>query len=158
MPIFARIHGPGRWLEALPFDSFELWLDGMNLITDCGAYLYTASREWRNRFRSTAFHNVVQIDDTELNRFLSPDNLWQLRDDARHDDHGADGDILKDHRHAFIFDFFGHLLGSWSEVMELVCWRYVHLKSVAPFKSSRNRLSAGYSVITRFKPAENKAS
>ncbi len=39
--------------------SLEVWLDGMNLVTDCGAYLYTASREWRNRFRSTAFHNVV---------------------------------------------------------------------------------------------------
>jgi len=62
---------------------FELWLDGMNLVTDCGAYLYTASREWRNRFRSTAFHNVVQVDGEELNRFSSPDNLWQLRDDAR---------------------------------------------------------------------------
>jgi len=63
--------------------SFELWLDGMNLITDCGAYLYTASREWRNRFRSTAFHNVVQVDGEELNRFISPDQLWQLHDDAR---------------------------------------------------------------------------
>jgi len=63
--------------------SFELWLDGMNLVTDCGAYLYTASREWRNRFRSTAFHNVVQIDDEELNRFVSFDNLWQFQDDAR---------------------------------------------------------------------------
>jgi hypothetical protein len=62
---------------------FELWLDGMNLVTDCGAYLYTASREWRNRFRSTAFHNVVQVDDEELNRFISPDHLWQLHDDAR---------------------------------------------------------------------------
>ena len=51
--------------------SFELWLDGMNLVTDCGAYLYTASREWRNRFRSTAFHNVVQVDGEELNRFIS---------------------------------------------------------------------------------------
>ena len=59
--------------------SFELWLDGINLVTDCGAYLYTASREWRNRFRSTAFHNVVQVDDEELNRFLVPDNLWQLQ-------------------------------------------------------------------------------
>ncbi|MEP7309726.1 MAG: alginate lyase family protein [Acidobacteriota bacterium] len=62
---------------------FELWLDGTNFVTDCGAYLYTASREWRNRFRSTAFHNVVQVDDEELNRFLVPDNLWQLQDDAR---------------------------------------------------------------------------
>jgi uncharacterized heparinase superfamily protein len=66
--------------------SFELWLDGMNLVTDCGAYLYTASREWRNRFRSTAFHNVVQVDGEELNRFISPDHLWQLRDDARPQD------------------------------------------------------------------------
>jgi len=61
----------------------EVWLNGHDVITDCGAYLYTASREWRNKFRSTAFHNVVQIDDEELNRFISPDNLWQLRDDAR---------------------------------------------------------------------------
>src|SRR4029077_13276749 len=63
--------------------SFELWLDGTNFVTDCGAYLYTASRDWRNRFRSTAFHNVVQVDDEELNRFFIPDNLWQLHDDAR---------------------------------------------------------------------------
>jgi hypothetical protein len=63
--------------------SLEVWLDGMNLVTDCGAYLYTASREWRNRFRSTAFHNVVQVDDEELSRLISPDHLWQLRDDAR---------------------------------------------------------------------------
>ena len=63
--------------------SVEIWLDGLNLVSDCGAYLYTASREWRNRFRSTAFHNVVQVDGEELNRFISPDHLWQLRDDAR---------------------------------------------------------------------------
>jgi hypothetical protein len=62
---------------------FELWLDSANLLTDCGAYLYTASREWRNRFRSTAFHNVVQVDGEELNRFISEDRLWQLHDDAR---------------------------------------------------------------------------
>jgi hypothetical protein len=63
--------------------SIEVWLDGVNLVSDCGAYLYTASREWRNRFRGTAFHNVVQIDDEELNRLVSPDQLWQLCDDAR---------------------------------------------------------------------------
>jgi hypothetical protein len=63
--------------------SLEVWLDGMNLVSDCGAYLYTSSREWRNRFRSTAFHNVVQVDGEELSRLVSPDHLWQLRDDAR---------------------------------------------------------------------------
>jgi hypothetical protein len=63
--------------------SFELFLDGINVVTDCGAYLYTASREWRNRFRSTAFHNTVQVDDEELNRFIGPDALWQLHYDAK---------------------------------------------------------------------------
>ena len=62
--------------------SFELVLDGMPIVTDCGAYLYTASREWRNRFRSTAFHATIQIDDEEVNRFIGPDALWQLGDDA----------------------------------------------------------------------------
>jgi hypothetical protein len=63
--------------------SLEIWLAGMNLVSDCGAYLYTASRDWRNRFRSTAFHNVLQVDGEELNRLISPDHLWHLRDDAR---------------------------------------------------------------------------
>lgn len=62
--------------------SFELVLDGVPLVTDCGAYLYTASREWRNKFRSTAFHNTVQVDDEEMNRFVGADMLWQLRNDA----------------------------------------------------------------------------
>src|SRR5205085_6199685 len=62
--------------------SFELWMNGANWITDCGAYLYTASREWRNRFRSTSFHNTVQIDGEEVNRFIGPDALWQLQYDA----------------------------------------------------------------------------
>jgi hypothetical protein len=62
--------------------SFELFMLGHNLITDCGAYLYTASRQWRNAFRSTAFHNTVQVDGEELNRFVGPDALWQLRYDA----------------------------------------------------------------------------
>src|SRR4030095_12044328 len=44
---------------------FELWLNGHPVVTDCGAYLYTASREWRNAFRSTAFHNARQSDRAE---------------------------------------------------------------------------------------------
>ena len=62
--------------------SFELVLDGMPIVTDCGAYLYTASREWRNRFRSTAFHASIEVDGEEVNRFIGPDFLWMLRDDA----------------------------------------------------------------------------
>lgn len=62
--------------------SFELYLNGFNVVTDCGAYLYTASPEWRNRFRSTAFHNSVEVDGEEVNRFLGPNALWQLHHDA----------------------------------------------------------------------------
>src|SRR5262249_56054240 len=56
--------------------SFELFLNGFNVVTDCGAYLYTASREWRNLFRGTAFHNGVQVDGQEGNPFLGPDPPW----------------------------------------------------------------------------------
>ncbi|PYR15190.1 MAG: hypothetical protein DMF94_32595 [Acidobacteria bacterium] len=79
--------------------SFELFLNGLNVVSDCGAYLYTASREWRNRFRSTAFHNVAQVDGEELNRFVGEDALWQLRDDAHpvgaRWDAGPDGDYFR---------------------------------------------------------------
>jgi heparinase II/III-like protein len=62
--------------------SFELFLGGMNVVTDCGAYAYTGSRQWRNRFRGTAFHNTLQVDGEELNRFVDDDELWRLRYDA----------------------------------------------------------------------------
>jgi len=63
--------------------SFEATIDGVNLISDCGAYLYTADYRERNNFRSTAYHNTPQIDGEEINRFLRPDLLWTLRNDAR---------------------------------------------------------------------------
>ncbi|MCK9294002.1 MAG: heparinase II/III family protein [Desulfobulbaceae bacterium] len=63
--------------------SFEAVLDNVHLVTDCGAYLYTASYEWRNRFRSTAFHNTASIDNEEQNRFIRPDYLWHLHNDAK---------------------------------------------------------------------------
>ena len=42
---------------------------------------------------------------------------------ASHDNHGADGDVLKDHRHTFVLGIFGHGLGLRAEVVEEVCWR-----------------------------------
>jgi uncharacterized heparinase superfamily protein len=63
--------------------SFEAMLDGVHLVTDCGAYVYTASARERNIFRSTASHNTPQIDAEELNRFIRWDYLWTLHDDAK---------------------------------------------------------------------------
>jgi len=62
--------------------SYEWHGLGRPLLTDSGAYVYTASLEWRNRFRSTSSHNTVRIDGEEINRIPSPIALWSLRNDA----------------------------------------------------------------------------
>lgn len=76
--------------------SFEATLMGVSLITDCGAYLYSADPTWRNDFRSTGFHNTPVIGGEEQNRFVHPDFLWSLHDDAepdvRHWSSGVDED------------------------------------------------------------------
>jgi len=65
--------------------AFEAMLDGVHLVSDSGAYLYTADYRQRNAFRSTAYHNTPQIDDEEIYRFVRPDYLWVLHNDARAD-------------------------------------------------------------------------
>lgn len=62
--------------------SFEAVLEGERLITDCGAYVYTASAKDRNLFRSTAYHNTPQVDGQEMNRFIAWNALWTLHYDA----------------------------------------------------------------------------
>lgn len=62
--------------------SFEAALRGQTLIVDCGSFVYTASKVERNRFRSTASHNTPAIDGQEINRFVAPENLWNLHYDA----------------------------------------------------------------------------
>lgn len=62
--------------------SFEVALAGVHLVTDCGAYLYTASCEDRNLFRSSGYHNTPVVDGEEQNRFIRPDWLWSVHYDA----------------------------------------------------------------------------
>ncbi len=61
--------------------SFELAALGRSWIVDSGTYVYTASREWRNRFRSAQAHNTVIIDGLELNTIV-PDELFDLAREA----------------------------------------------------------------------------
>jgi hypothetical protein len=63
--------------------SFEWHARGRPLLTDSGAYVYSASRELRNWFRSTAAHNGIRVDGEEINRIPSPSALFALTDDAR---------------------------------------------------------------------------
>lgn len=64
--------------------SFEALIQGEQIVSDCGAYLYTADYIERNAFRSTAYHNTPMIDGEEINRFISPKYLWNLKNDALH--------------------------------------------------------------------------
>jgi hypothetical protein len=79
--------------------SLEAVLDGVHLISDCGAYLYTASYQERNRFRSTTYHNTPQVDGIEINRFIRPDDLWSLQYEAIPENQywrtGPDRDVFK---------------------------------------------------------------
>lgn len=62
--------------------SFELSIKGKDVFIDPGTYCYTPFPEWRNNFRSTSFHNTVEIDNEEQNRFI-PGNLFSLKNEAK---------------------------------------------------------------------------
>ena len=62
--------------------SFELTVGEQPLVVDPGSYLYTADPLERNRFRSTAFHSTLQIDDGEQNP-LRLDSLFAMEDRRR---------------------------------------------------------------------------
>ncbi|MBN1182925.1 MAG: alginate lyase family protein [Bacteroidales bacterium] len=49
--------------------SFDLYIDGKDVIFDPGTYLYTPIPEMRNYFRSTKVHNTVQFGNEEQNNF-----------------------------------------------------------------------------------------
>lgn len=63
--------------------SFELCLNGKDIIVDPGEYTYSASAECRNKFRSTSSHNSVMIDRVEQNRFSEKSPLWGIYNDTR---------------------------------------------------------------------------
>lgn len=63
--------------------AFEWHAGGRPLLTDSGSFVYTASVLWRNRFRSTEFHNTIRVEGEEINRIPSPRSLWSLTNDAK---------------------------------------------------------------------------
>lgn len=56
--------------------SFELFAYDKNLIIDPGSYIYTANPAMRNLFRSTKYHNTIQVNGIEQNK--STDDLFFL--------------------------------------------------------------------------------
>jgi hypothetical protein len=60
--------------------SFELMLNGRDVIIDPGTCTYTPCPAERNAFRSTASHNTLQIDAIEQNTFSR--NLFELQQNS----------------------------------------------------------------------------
>ena len=50
--------------------SFELNIDGKDIVVDAGTYLYTPILERRNQFRSTKAHNTLIVEDEEQNEWI----------------------------------------------------------------------------------------
>jgi hypothetical protein len=61
--------------------SMEYFADGQCWLLDPGTYEVNRQPVWRNRFRSTSAHNVIQLDDGEQNRLVATD-LSDLVHDA----------------------------------------------------------------------------
>ena len=61
--------------------SFELYSYGESFIVDPGTYVYTSDPQWRNRFRSTAYHNTAVVDDQEQNE-IDKYKLFSLRNQS----------------------------------------------------------------------------
>jgi hypothetical protein len=47
--------------------SFELIVDGQDIIVDPGTYVYTSFPKERNKFRSTEYHNTIKFNEHEQN-------------------------------------------------------------------------------------------
>ncbi len=74
---------------------FEWHWNGQPIIIDPGSYVYTSDFDARNRFRSTAYHNTVIVDDVEQNE-LRPDWIFRMFDCGlpEHLKWRSDGDIV----------------------------------------------------------------
>jgi len=61
--------------------SFELYACNKSFLIDPGTYTYTASPEWRNKFRSTFYHNTITVDGKEQSDFI-PKKLFYIKSDT----------------------------------------------------------------------------
>jgi len=71
--------GPHKHNDTL---SFELCIGDQPIIIDPGTFCYTGNPEIRQRFRSTAYHNTLLVDETEQNDL--PKTLFGLNKNQIH--------------------------------------------------------------------------
>lgn len=70
--------------------SFEYHHAGVPLVVDPGSYVYTSDFDARNTFRSTAYHNTLEVDGQEQNE-MKPEWIFRLFETS-HAEHMAFAD------------------------------------------------------------------
>ena len=113
--------------------SLEMHLGGEDILVDPGCFLYTSDLRAYNRFRSTAYHSTVMVDQAEQNRVI-PGKLFCLQPDSRlhvlqwdigqpvervaaeHDGYGRLSDPVR-HRREVRADWS---IGSWQVIDQLL--------------------------------------
>jgi hypothetical protein len=108
--------------------SFELMIDGQDIIVDPGTYVYTSYPEERNKFRSTEYHNTVKFEGYEQNdineeTFLLRDRVKIINAELKE----TDGNIMFaggvryegiKHRRVIIFD---KVINEWQIKDSIAC-------------------------------------
>ncbi len=75
----ARGRGSHAHSDAL---SIEMFAFGRTFLRDPGTFVYTASEQERNLFRSTAYHNTVRIDGVEISQ-VNKGELFAFKSNVR---------------------------------------------------------------------------
>ena len=101
--------------------SIELCADGEDIIADPGTYVYTVNPEWRNKFRSTAYHNTVAVDQEEQNRF-NASNLFSMKNDATVE--------IKEWKVADEYDFLDAQHDGYQRLRNLIIGRQIYFNKV----------------------------
>ena len=84
--------------------SIEVFAYDRTFLRDPGTYVYTASEEERNLFRSTAYHNTVRIDGEEISE-INPGELFAFGSNVHPHvnqwESTAESDVLDAEHHAY---------------------------------------------------------
>ena len=97
----ARGRGSHAHSDALSLEVFAL---GRTFLRDPGTFVYTASEDDRNLFRSTAYHNTVRIDGEEISQ-VNQGELFAFASNVRPRvnrwESNAERDVLDAEHHAY---------------------------------------------------------
>lgn len=90
--------------------SFTMSVDGCPLFIDPGSFVYSPFPEERNRFRSTAMHNTLQLGQREQSELPEElDGLFRLPDQAHGEVRQFDGDAFEGFHRGFGLEYVRRL-------------------------------------------------